>query len=809
MGSLPNLHELEEAERKREKRREYELLLEQRARDTSRERERLSIFAQQRKQSSYNAYIMAGLGIGGGSLSLTTTATNTSPLAINGCGNGDLSVTGTKSQATSTTAVGGGGAGGGGSTATTATTATATLATATTASATTMTTFSGFAMLGLTKKYPHPFHTHTHQLQHPHQHSHHQQHHQHQQQHQQQQQHRHSLTTRHRVLRTRTRSSGGAQNIWDEQMMEHLTAYSPSPISTRSHRINPVSSYQVQAALAASRRRESINSSIGATSIRRLITLNNRNCRHKVPAHVRQKVWRQFSCLSVAHGLMSAVLLPVMALQGSSSVWHHREQWLQIGPNIGSLLLSALFLLAAGMSLLSTRLIRRFGYTPLLAGNCLAVTLFLLSHLYASIYTLLPAYLLLGFTLSASNSCKSALIVHYGSRLSCSQHECTLAAAQTLTQTPSDALHEEHKMFCNRDQKVRRLARWFRAAQDLGLIMGALLASLLLACNANDWNCSTGEDENGSGSGGGRRNATAPTNWPQPEDFYNRNEHGERICGADMCPLHETTAAFFWSGGVGIDVDGNNNNNTPSIFAGFIESGSRAGGQSLLWLYVLLSLIALFLSVLQGRQVPPTGGRHERVAKDVTDTLLFAGPLAYFVGTEQGYMLGDFLRAFVSCSLGIGMIAGALIGMGLMQLIVSCTLSMLLRHTKRIVVILAGFFFHSCLLLALSSWKPSSDDSALFYVIAASWGACNGMWETLLLSLVTLNHVQHDHVTEVTAPLQALRFLGLGVTFAAHGFLCESVKIIALVVLLVISVPPYAMLEMRLEAQRKATLISL
>lgn len=33
------------------------------------------------------------------------------------------------------------------------------------------------------------------------------------------------------------------------------------------------------------------------------------------------------------------------------------------------------------------------------------------------------------------------------------------------------------------------------------------------------------------------------------------------------------------------------------------------------------------------------------------------------------------------------MVAGALIGMGIMQLIASCTLSMLLRHTKRIVVI--------------------------------------------------------------------------------------------------------------------------
>ncbi|XP_020807124.1 UNC93-like protein isoform X1 [Drosophila serrata] len=757
MGSLPNLHELEEAERKREKRREYELLLEQRARDTSRERERLSAFAQQRKQSSYNAYIMAGLGIGGGGGSLINSGAGTAT------GNGELpSGNGTSSSGKGAQGMMG----------------PAVLANASGAAApplvatTTAATLSGFGMLGLGKKYA------------PHSH-HHQHHHQ----------HRHSLTTRHRVLRTR--SSGGNQNVWDEQMMEQrLTTYSPSPISTRSHRINPVSSYQVQAALAASRRRESINSSIGATSIRRLITLNNRNCRHKVPAHVRQKVWRQFSCLSLAHGLMNAVLLPVMALQGSNAVWHHREQWLPLGPDVGSLLLAALFLVAAGMSLPSIRLMRRYGYAPLLAANYLAVALFLLSHLYASIYTLLPAYLLLGFTLSGAACSKAALIVHYGGKLSCpQQHSCESQQSQAAV----DVLHEEHKMFCNRDQKVRRLARWFRASQDLGLIAGALLASLLLACSEGDWSgdCS-GLVDNGNES------------WPpQLRDFYNRNEHGERICGADMCPLRvQSLLATNYANGTALPS---------SIYAGFIESEPRVAGQSLLWLYVLFALVSLLLSLVvgvgkvhsTGSSRPERSGSSSGSSRDVTitDTLLFAGPLAYFVGTEQAYMLGDFLRAFVTCSLGIGMIAGALIGMGLMQLIVSCTLSMLLRHVKRIVVILAGFFFHSCLLLALSSWKPSSDDSALFYVIAASWGACNGMWETLLLSLVTLNHA--GHVAEVSAPLLGLRFLGLGLTFAGHGFLCESLKVIALVVLLVISVPPYATLEIRLEAQRKATLVSL
>lgn len=44
-------------------------------------------------------------------------------------------------------------------------------------------------------------------------------------------------------------------------------------------------------------------------------------------------------------------------------------------------------------------------------------------------------------------------------------------------------------------------------------------------------------------------------------------------------------------------------------------------------------------------------------------------------------------KAFVSCSLGPQMVAGALVGMGLMQLIVSSTLSMLLRHTRRYAVL--------------------------------------------------------------------------------------------------------------------------
>lgn len=62
---------------------------------------------------------------------------------------------------------------------------------------------------------------------------------------------------------------------------------------------------------------------------------------------------------------------------------------------------------------------------------------------------------------------------------------------------------------------------------------------------------------------------------------------------------------------------------------------------------------------------------------------------------------------------------------------------------------------------------------------------------------------------DVMSPLQSLRFLGLGITYAAHGLLCEGPKILILAILLVICVPPYALYEIRLESQRKVNKINL
>lgn len=393
-------------------------------------------------------------------------------------------------------------------------------------------------------------------------------------------------------------------------------------------------------------------------------------------------------------------------LQASNSLWFHQESWLlrKIGPNIGPLLLSFCCLITSGMCLLTTRLVKKIGYVSLIAVHYVTLCIFLLIHLYPTIWLLLPVYALLGLTLGPAWICKWSLVVFFASRISCGQHECSSATAM-MNETGDD-----HKIFCNRNERVRRLARWFHAVQDMGIFIGALIASIIISCAANESGCfyknkflndsiSISRDSSNSSvstteillntlnvTNGGidisnlsRRNflpneltstlnnlklndaintdivstkatnddftqsitATEPSSNNEMNIFklyqesmfsqhdelldslYNTNERGIRICGAGSCPTwnyHDT--------------------NTTEEYNWFTYSGTIP----MTIFYLLLALVALTLSCLS-QQVDNTL-KYENI-KGITDTLLFACPMAYFIGTEQGYVLGGFTRVSI------------------------------------------------------------------------------------------------------------------------------------------------------------------
>lgn len=538
-----------------------------------------------------------------------------------------------------------------------------------------------------------------------------------------------------------------------------------SPISSRNHRIAAAPPYHISAtansavqsniagagaaAAAAtgatvsntfhgnlsgsSRRRESMNSSIGATSIRRLLTVN-RGCRHRISLHVRAKVAKNFTLLILAHGLMCAVLVPLFGLQvnklssipyatycdfvkfeyiifcgfricdthtqASNSMWFHQETWLlrKIGPNVGPLLLSLCCFITSGTSLLTIRLVKKLGNLHLFIAHYAILCIFLLIHLYPTIWLLMPAYGLLGLTLGPTWICKFNLIVLFASRISCGQHECPTATTMMNESSGMD----EHKNFCNRNERVRRLSRWFHAAQDLGILFGAIIASIIISCAATESNCiltqqlfKLNRNESSSGgssssSGGNDGNVSTMNNFPMNTlndihrgidtshlstvNFLLANK-SKSIIYSDHSgrPTAESVAGDDESFGDLIkyyqeSFFSQHNELLDSLF-NTDEHGDRICGASScpIWnrefentnsteeydwfrfsgtipmtlVYIVLGVIALVLVCLS-HQYDSTF-KYDNF-KRIHDTLLLASPMAFFIGIEQAYVIGGFTR---------------------------------------------------------------------------------------------------------------------------------------------------------------------
>lgn len=382
-------------------------------------------------------------------------------------------------------------------------------------------------------------------------------------------------------------------------------------------------------------------------------------------------------------------------MQASNSMWFHQESWLlrKIGPNVGPLLLSICCLVASGTCLLTTQLVKKFGYLHLIIAHYTILCIFLLIHLYPTIWLLVPAYALLGLTLGPTWICKWNLVVLFASRISCGQHECPTATAMM---SESGGL-DEHKGFCNRNERVRRLARWFHAVQDIGILIGALIASIIISCAATESNCILTQQffkfnrENSNGNhtpiDNFRMNTLNDTHrgidishisrvnflpnksksttdsselkditaTPIPltrtttesdhslsdglsllkyyqdsffsqhnellDSLFNTNDRGVRICGSGSCP---TWNHAFES-------------NATEEYNWFTYSGTIP----MTLFYVIMAAIALILTCLS--QQVDNSFKYEHF-KCITDTLMLASPMAFFIGTEQGYVIGGFTR---------------------------------------------------------------------------------------------------------------------------------------------------------------------
>ncbi|KAK6636518.1 hypothetical protein RUM43_010180 [Polyplax serrata] len=467
----------------------------------------------------------------------------------------------------------------------------------------------------------------------------------------------------HRRIR-HTRSSGSQYNYqmqnanlnWDDYLLQpQLSAY--SPISSRSSRSNVTWSannalYNFGPGSNSRNHRDSLTSSGGASSVRRLIAVVRSTPSRLGPVYSRKVLCRNFAALCLGHVTVTAALLPLISLQSSVSTWWWPNDSITQSSDVGSFLLCGSFAVASIFTLLSPIIIHLLGcnWTPffwVIAGY-VCTSAFFVAHLYPTIRCLILAYVLLGVCLGPVTCARVSYIV-------------TLANKLTYVMTEEEEMYEQ----INGEAKesiLQKLSRGLQASQDLGMVLGNIVAWCFLYYSRNI------EQER-----------------TVLKTLFNEDESGDWVCGSQSSPYFERTITTS-------EILGNSTwyeeivvscRATAMLASVFVGCG-----------VVAVALTAAFtdkirLFLYQDPLERPHGVEVYHAVKNAfKDPILqLAAPMSVFIGLHQGFIHADFSKWYVACSLGIPNISLVFLSMGLLQSVAAFTLSLLLQNVPRYLVI--------------------------------------------------------------------------------------------------------------------------
>nr|XP_022908576.1 UNC93-like protein [Onthophagus taurus] len=513
----------------------------------------------------------------------------------------------------------------------------------------------------------------------------------------------------------------------------------------------------------AIKRKDSLASSIGATSVRRLIAVVRNTSSKLGPVYTRRVLIKNLIIFCLSHAILTWTFLPFLALQSSVSIWiiPFEKNNFPISINSGAFLLMFLNILGAISSIIAPFFLRKFGNNSILFISYLILVLFYGFHIYPVLYLIIPVYLLFGLSLGPLFISKASFIMTISSRLSQIHSE-----------------DDEESQFLRKTCLVRRVSRSFQFSHDLGFIFGSIFSALII-----NFSFKNQIFEGNSNSSYNR----------VMDEIFDLDDFEDRLCGSTACPSRFQLVNSNFS----VIPE-----NTATVLIISYASITFLG----VILIVFLDKIKTF--ILQDPLERSEGYAAIRAVKESFKDfrLQLSAPLSLFIGLEQSFMYSDFSKSYVVCTLGINRLNWVFLCMGLLQSIAAFTLSMLMRSVKRYYLIGVGFTFHCCLLLVQMLWKPINDDPALFYVISAAWGVCNAIWEMLNYTFLTSLYI--NNFEAAFANQTFFKFLGLSLGFGAHCLLCNWIKVYLLGFGLILAAIPNIWLEMKLEGAKRLRNIS-
>ncbi|XP_047141909.2 protein unc-93 homolog A isoform X1 [Hydra vulgaris] len=177
-------------------------------------------------------------------------------------------------------------------------------------------------------------------------------------------------------------------------------------------------------------------------------------------------------------------------------------------------------------------------------------------------------------------------------------------------------------------------------------------------------------------------------------------------------------------------------------------------------------------------------------------------PVTIFSGLEQGFVFGDFTKAFVTCGLSIEKVGLIMICFGATDAIFSLALSKIVKKIGKFIVILIAALVNFGLLATLLIWEVSENTEHVFYICAGIWGFADAVWRTQVNAFYgVLFSTKQEAAFSNYLLWEAFSFV---IAFSYGNAFCINVKIYILIGMLVLGVTFYGVIEWIIRDEKKS-----
>ncbi|KAK7474472.1 hypothetical protein BaRGS_00034294, partial [Batillaria attramentaria] len=176
--------------------------------------------------------------------------------------------------------------------------------------------------------------------------------------------------------------------------------------------------------------------------------------------------------------------------------------------------------------------------------------------------------------------------------------------------------------------------------------------------------------------------------------------------------------------------------------------------------------------------------------------MIYLVPFMVFQSMEQGILLTEYTRSYISCPIGIHKVGFVMASYGAVTAFFVLVFSRLARLTGRYPLFALAASVNAALLAVLLNWIPERSEEELIFIFPAVWGVSEGIWQTQTNSMLAV--IFYDRKEPAFANYQTWRAVGYTLIFSYHSFLCVSTKLAIALGFLVVGMILYTAVEIRI-----------